>query len=72
MVGELEEDLLHAFLLLSIFSAAFSTLAAAEVLGLAGAMYCCSRRNAFAAGAVNMWYIQVLIAGLWVSAMALV
>ena len=36
MVGELEEDLLHSFLLLSIFPGSFSTLAAAEVLGLAG------------------------------------
>ena len=36
VVGELEEDLLHAFLLLSIFPASFSTFAAAEVLGLAG------------------------------------
>ena len=36
VVGELDEDLLHAFLLLSIFPASFSTFAAAEVLGLAG------------------------------------
>ena len=40
VIGELDDDVLHAFLLLSIFPASFSTLAAAEVLGLAGVLYC--------------------------------